>query len=142
MLPENMDLTLFRACGRETLRGFFDKLKKEAAALLQQPLFLITILRRYSVALAHPGEAVAAIDRTIGLGLEGDLRLAAAGSAGSREVLPGAAGRVLASVAAFLASLRLVLEAFFSIEFLLAGRENEFIAAFLARKSLVSVHVD
>ena len=53
--------------------------------------------------LLHLGEAVAAIDGTIGLGLEGNLRLAAAGSADSGEVLAGTTGGVLASVAAGLA---------------------------------------
>ena len=44
------------------------------------------------------GEALAAIDRTVGLGLKGNLGLAAAGSANSGEVLAGTAGSVLAGV--------------------------------------------
>ena len=53
--------------------------------------------------LAHLGEALAAINRTVGLGLKGDPSLAAAGSAGGSEVLTGATGRVLAGVTAGLA---------------------------------------
>ena len=80
----------------------------------------------------HASEAIAAVNGTIGLGLEGNLGLAAAGSAGSGEILSGAASCVLASIAAGLAALGLILEASFSIEFLLTGSENEFCAAFLA----------
>ena len=66
--------------------------------------------------------------------------LAAAGSAGSGEELPGAAGGVLASVAAGLAALGLVLEAALSIELLLTGGEHELLTALLANQSLVFVH--
>ena len=81
-----------------------------------------------SAVLTHLGEAVAAIHGTIGLGLEGNLGLAAAGSTDSGEILTGTAGSVLASVAAGLAALGLVLEAALSIELLLTGGENEFLA--------------
>ena len=80
----------------------------------------------------HAGEAVAAIDGTIRLGLEGNLRLAAAGSTGSGEILSGAAGSVLARVTAGLAALGLVLEATLRVEFLLTGGEHKFSATFLA----------
>ena len=49
-----------------------------------------------------------------------------------REVLTGAAGGVLAGVAAGLAALGLILEAALCVEFLLAGGENEFVAALFA----------
>ncbi len=52
----------------------------------------------------------------------------------------GAAGGVLASVAASLAALGLVLEAALRIELLLTGGEHELLAALLANQSLVFVH--
>ena len=82
--------------------------------------------------LTHLGEAVAAVDRTVRLGLEGNLRLAAAGSTHGSEILTGAAGSVLAGITAGLAALGLVLEAALSIELLLAGSEHELFAAFFA----------
>jgi len=85
-----------------------------------------------SALLAHPGKAIAAIHRTVALGLEGHSGLAAAGSADSREILTGAARGVLACVAAGLAALGLVLETALSVELLLAGGENELVAALLA----------
>ena len=84
------------------------------------------------VLLAHLGEALAAVDGTIRLGLEGNLRLAAAGSAGSGEILPGTTGSGLAGVTAGLAALGLVLEAALSVELLLTGGEHELVAALFA----------
>ena len=81
---------------------------------------------------AHLSEALAAEYRTVGLGLEGNLCLAAAASAGSGKELTGATSGVLASVTASLAALGLVLEAALSVEFLLTGGENEFVAALFA----------
>ena len=81
---------------------------------------------------SHLGEALAAEHGTVGLGLEGNLCLAAAVCAGSSEELTGATGAVLASVTASLAALGLVLEAALSVEFLLTGGENEFVAALFA----------
>lgn len=52
---------------------------------------------------AHLSEALAAVHRTVGLGLERNLRLAAAHGADSGEELAGATGRILAGVAAGLA---------------------------------------
>ncbi len=57
---------------------------------------------------------------------------AAAGSAGSLVHFSFSLSAVLTCVAAALTSLRLILEALFSIELLLAGSENELCAAFLA----------
>ena len=82
--------------------------------------------------LSHLGEALAAIDRTVRLGLKGNLRLAAAGSANSGEILTGTTGGSLAGVAAGLAALGLVLEAALSIELLLTGGEHELLAALFA----------
>ena len=72
--------------------------------------------------------------------LEGDASLAAAGSAGSGEVLTGAAGRVLAGVTAGLAALRLILEAALRVELLLTGGKGELVAALFAYQDLVFVH--
>ena len=81
---------------------------------------------------SHLSEALAAEHRTVGLGLEGNLCLAAATGTSSGEELTGATGGVLASVTASLAALGLVLEAALSVEFLLTGGENEFVAALFA----------
>ena len=81
---------------------------------------------------AHLSEALAAEHGTVGLGLEGNLCLTAATGAGSGKEFTGAASSVLASVTASLAALGLVLEAALSVEFLLTGGENEFIAALFA----------
>jgi hypothetical protein len=91
----------------------------------------MTVYRRSAV-LTHLGKAIAAVHRTVGLGLEGHFGLAAAVGADSGEVLPGTAGSVLASVTAGLAALRLVLEAALGIELLLTGGEHELLTALLA----------
>ena len=78
---------------------------------------------------AHLSEALAAVHGTVGLGLKGNLGLAAATGAGSSEELTGTTGVVLASIAAGLAALGLILEATLSVELLLTGSENEFVAA-------------
>ena len=80
----------------------------------------------------HLSEALAAEYGTVGLGLKGNLGLAAATGAGSGEELTGATSGVLASVTASLAALGLILEAALSVEFLLTGGENEFVAALFA----------
>ena len=82
--------------------------------------------------VTHLSEALAAVYRTIGLGLKGNLCLAAATGAGSGEELTGATGSVLASVTASLAALGLVLEAALCVEFLLTCGESEFLAALFA----------
>ena len=77
-------------------------------------------------------EALAAEYGTVGLGLEGNLCLATATCANGSEELTGATGAVLASVTAGLAALGLVLEATLSVELLLTGSENKFVAALFA----------
>ena len=77
-------------------------------------------------------EALAAEHGTVGLGLKGNLSLAAAACASSSEELTGTTGSILASVAAGLAALGLVLEATLCVELLLTGGENEFVAALFA----------
>ena len=91
---------------------------------------------------AHLSEALAAEHGTVGLGLEGNLCLAAATCAGSGEELTGATGAVLAGITACLAALGLVLEAAFSVESLLTGGEHELVAAIFALQSLVFVHLE
>ena len=85
-----------------------------------------------SVVLAHLSEALAAIHGSVGLGLKGDLCFATASSAGSGEILSGATGGILSSVTASLAALGLILEASFSIEFLLTGGKHELVATVFA----------
>ena len=82
--------------------------------------------------VAHLSEALAAEYGTVGLGLEGNLCLAAAACAGSGEELTGTAGSVLASVTASLAALGLVLEAALCVELLLTSGEHELVAALFA----------
>ena len=80
----------------------------------------------------HLSEALAAENRTVGLGLEGNLCLATATSAGSSKEFTGATGSVLASVTAGLAALGLVLEAALCVELLLTSGEHELVAALFA----------
>lgn len=82
----------------------------------------------------HLRKALAAINRAIFAGLKGDSCLFSAGSAnrGIHLSLRLRSIAILASLTAFSASLGLVLEAFFSIEFLFTGSENEFLAAVFA----------
>ena len=90
--------------------------------------------------LAHLSEAVAAVNGTIRLGLEGNLSLTTAGGAGGGEELTGATGGVLAGIAAGLAALGLVLEAALSVELLLTGSEGELVAALFTGQNLIFVH--
>ena len=107
------------------------KVKKETLSNDSVSFSYVVLLRQLAL-LAHTSEAVAAVDGTIGLGLEGNLSLAAAGSAGSGEILTGATGSSLASITASLAALGLILEPALGVELLLTGGENEFVAALFA----------
>ena len=80
----------------------------------------------------HASEAIAAVNGTIGLGLEGNLCLATASGANSSEELAGTTGSVLASVAASLAALGLILETALSVELLLTGGEHELVTTLFA----------
>jgi hypothetical protein len=84
--------------------------------------------------------AIAAEHGTIGLGLEGNLSLATATSAGSGEELTGTTGSILAGITAVLATLGLILEATLSVESLLTSGEHELIAALFANQILIFVH--
>ena len=82
--------------------------------------------------VAHLSEALAAVHRTVGLRLEGNLCLTAATGTGSSKELAGATGAVLAGITAGFAALGLVLEAALCVELLLTGGENEFLTALFA----------
>ena len=74
---------------RDTLDLSSDQ-EAKTAPVFRQALFFSKKQNESFVQLAlltHLGEALAAIDRTVGLGLKGNLGLAAAGSANSGEVL-------------------------------------------------------
>ena len=118
------------------LHSFYGS-KKAAPPLRERLLFRTNQLQSV---LLHLSEALAAVDRTVGLGLERNLGLAAASCADCGEVLTGATSGVLASVAAGLAALGLVLEAALRVELLLTGGPNELFAAIFAYQSLVFVH--
>ena len=113
-------------------KNFIEIQKRDAQSASLSLYLFVCRVEDISAVLAHFGEAIAAIHRTIGLGLKGNLGLATASGADSGEVLTGTASSVLASVAAGLATLRLILEAALSIEFLLTGGENELVAALFA----------
>ena len=119
---------------RDTLDLSSDQ-EAKTAPVFRQALFFSKKQNESFVQLAlltHLGEALAAVDRTVGLGLERNLGLAAASCADCGEVLTGATSGVLASVAAGLAALGLVLEAALRVELLLTGSEHELFAALFA----------
>jgi len=97
--------------------------------------------KRRLLLFLHLSEALAAVYRSVALGLEGNSCFLAASCACSCEVLSGALNSHLSLVSAGLAALGLVLEATLSVELLLAGCEYELLAAFLTYKCLVFVHV-
>jgi len=85
-------------------------------------------------------KALAAIDRTVLTGLEGDFGLAAALGAGGDELLALRAALGFAQVTAVLAALGLIYESLAGVELLLAGGENEFLATVFADESFVFEH--
>jgi len=87
---------------------------------------------RRSGLLSHLSEALAAVNGTIGLGLKGNLCLAAASSADCGKELTGTTGSVLACVAACLAALGLVLETTLSVELLLTCGKYELVTTLFA----------
>lgn len=82
--------------------------------------------------LLHACKALTAVNGTIGLGLKGNLCLAAASCANCGEELTGTTSCILASVAACLAALGLVLETALCVEFLLACGEHELLTTLFA----------
>ena len=89
-------------------------------------------------------EAIAAVNRTIRAGLEGDFAGLAAACAGRvihLTVAAAAAGRaLLAGCTAILAALGLIGETLFRVEFLLAGGEGEAGSAIFADDGFVAEH--
>ena len=104
---------------------------------------LFSFLNQSEPALTLGFEALTAVDGPISTGLEGHLGLAAAAVTDDGVHLPGSTTvAVLGTTgsAACRAAARLILEALLSEELLLAGRENEFVAAVTAGQGLVFVH--
>ena len=85
--------------------------------------------------------AFAAIYRTVRLGLKGNSCFSAAGSTNSSEILARTARCVLASIAAGLATLGLVLETTLSIKFLFTSGKHELLSTLFAYQCLVLEHV-
>ncbi len=83
-------------------------------------------------------KALAAIYRAVVVGLEGNSCFLSARCANSCVIL---LAFLFLSSSAILAHLRLVLEALFCIEFLLAGCKNEFFSAITAYQFLVFEHI-
>ena len=91
----------------------------------------------------HRGEALAAVNGAILPRLEGHLRLSAAIGANGIVHFARAAivARRLMGLTALTAAGGLILEALFSVEFLLSGCEHEFLATVTAHQRLVLIHV-
>ena len=88
-------------------------------------------------------ETIAAVHGTISAGLERNLSLTSAAVANDSEHLAGSTAVAvlgLAGITAGLAPAGFVLETLFGVEFLFAGRENEFVATITAGQSFVFVH--
>jgi hypothetical protein len=104
---------------------------------------MLFLLIQSEPVLALRFEALTAVDGTISAGLERYLGLTAAAVTDHGEHLPGGTTVAVLSTAgsaAGRAAARLVLEALLSKELLLAGRENEFVAAVTAGQGFVFVH--
>jgi hypothetical protein len=111
--------------------------KKQAASKAACSLFISV------PGLALCLKALAAVHRTISAGLEGNLGFASAAIADHGVHLPGSTAIAVlcpTGSAAGRAAAGLILEALLGKEFLLARRENEFVAAVTAGQSLVFVH--
>ena len=87
-------------------------------------------------------EALTAVHGPVSAGLEGNLRGTAAAVADHFEHLPGAVSAVLGTTgsAAGGAAAGLILEALLGEESLLAGGEDEFVAAVTAGQCFVLIH--
>ncbi len=89
----------------------------------------------------HLCKAIAAVYRSVTVGLERNFSFPSALVAYCCEHFSGFACCILACIAASLASLGLILESLLCVKFLLACCEYEIVAAFLALKGLVLVHL-
>jgi hypothetical protein len=94
-------------------------------------------------AVVVPGVAIAAVYRTITAGLEGHLGGGAALIADHviHLTIATVVGHAAVGTAAR-AAARLVLEAFFGVEGLFGGREDEFCATLAAHQGFVGIHYD
>ena len=115
---------------------------QKPVGLSQRVFFYADITRTVRSALLTVfREALAAIDRTVALGNERNgSRFATLGADGLVLLAGGGGTGVLAGVAALLAAGGLVLEAFFSVEFLLTGGEHELGATVATRERFVLIH--
>ena len=89
-------------------------------------------------------EALAAVNRTVAVGLKGHLAsiTTVCTSCVKHLASGGLTTACLELLTALTASLGLMLETLLSVEFLLTGRKNEFLSAIFADQSLVFVHWD
>ena len=89
--------------------------------------------QRFNLSAASVCKALAAVDRTVTAGLEGNLALCTAlGANGIIHDALGTGRHSLAGSTTGSAALGLVLKSALCIEFLLAGREHEFLATIFA----------
>lgn len=86
----------------------------------------------YKLFFVHLSKALAAINCSAFLGLKRNLSLTAAGSTGSCIHNSFSSAGILSCVTASLASLGLIYKSLFSIKFLFACCESEFVTALLA----------
>ena len=100
----------------------------------------LSVKYNYILLFLHCCKALAAVNRSVAIGLERNFSFLTAVSANSCKHLTGSFTCILAKVAAGLASLGLVLEAFLCVELLLACSEDELLSAIFALKGLVLVH--
>ena len=94
-------------------------------------IFIWLSVRQLCSVLLHFSVALAAIDGSVAVGLEGNLSFLAASRAGGGVKLSLGLSGVLSGLAASLTSLGLVLEPFLGVELLLACGEDELRAAIL-----------
>jgi len=114
---------------------------KERKKVRGQRTFLHSVFSRSSLC-AMGGKALAAVDRAVASGLEGNLSGLSAGSADDIKHFPRTVGTAgLPGLTAGFAAGGLILEAFFRVEFLLSCGENEFRSAVFAHQCFVFVHV-
>jgi hypothetical protein len=103
-------------------------------------LALPSVLTNKSAFASHLSEAIAAVNRPVGLGLERHLGFLAAPCAGSGKELSGTLSGCLSHIAAGLAALGLILKASFGIKFLFARGKGELFAAFFTHQCFVLIH--